>query len=172
MIFPWMLNSRHCRGKGAYLHLILISNSCPSWTIHFLTALTGKFTSHLNAAKEDRRWRVNDSSVMRVAFFSFLFNGWRFTQLSVSLYRELTWTFSQHGFNLQELLLTKHTEIFLRRLNSVTSKESPRKENGGKKNLNVINNINIFKDWWFPNKQGGKNNVLLGYHMAKNDFEY
>lgn len=60
-----MLSSRRGRGKGAYQRLMPISNSCPSWTSHFLTALTVKFTSRLNATKEYGGWRVNDSSVMR-----------------------------------------------------------------------------------------------------------
>ena len=55
------------RRKGAYQCLMPISNSCPSWTSHFLTALTVKFTSRLNATKEYGGWRVNDSSVMRKA---------------------------------------------------------------------------------------------------------
>lgn len=61
--------------KGAYQRLMPISNSCPSWTSHFLTALTVKFTSRLNATKEYGGWRVNDSSVMmkaRHSFFHFL----------------------------------------------------------------------------------------------------
>lgn len=57
--------------KGAYQRLMPISNSCPSWTSHFLTALTVKFTSRLNATKEYGGWRVNDSSVMRKARHSF-----------------------------------------------------------------------------------------------------
>lgn len=79
MTFPWMLSSRHCRGNGAYQYLMPISNSCPSWTIHFLTALTVKFTSSLNATEEYRGWRANDSNVMRKAF-PLLFYGQGFTQ--------------------------------------------------------------------------------------------
>lgn len=71
MTFPWMLSSRRGRGKGAYQRLMPISNSCPSWTSHFLTALTVKFTSRLNATKEYGGWRVNDSSVMRKERHSF-----------------------------------------------------------------------------------------------------
>lgn len=66
-----MLSSRCGRGKGAYQRLMPISNSCPSWTSHFLTALTVKFTSRLNATKEYGGWRVNDSSVMRKERHSF-----------------------------------------------------------------------------------------------------
>lgn len=57
--------------EGAYQRLMPISNSCPSWTSHFLTALTVKFTSRLNATKEYGGWRVNDSSVMRKERHSF-----------------------------------------------------------------------------------------------------